>query len=76
MPKTNADYQREHRKRQADRLADLQAENAELRAERDRLQADLDAALCEAQRLATAACKHPAAAVDGDTRRACGNEIW
>jgi hypothetical protein len=33
MPKTNADYQREYRQRQARRLASLQAENATLRAQ-------------------------------------------
>jgi hypothetical protein len=76
MPKTNADYQREHPQRQARRLAALKALCAALEAERDRLRADLDAALAEAERLAAAACKHPAGAVDGTTCQACGTEVW
>jgi hypothetical protein len=69
MPKTNADYQREHRQRQACRLTALEAE-------RDRLRTDLAAALGEAQRLALTACRHPSAAVDGGTCRACGQDVW
>jgi hypothetical protein len=57
------------RLRQAERIAALEAE-------RDRLQADLDAALGEAQRLALSACRHPAATVDGGTCMACGTDLW
>jgi hypothetical protein len=35
MPKTNADYQREHRQRQARRLAALEARCVALEAERN-----------------------------------------
>jgi hypothetical protein len=52
MPKTNADYQREHRQRRARCLAQLEAENAELRA-------DLAGALVELERLSATQCKHP-----------------
>jgi len=76
MPKTNADYQREHRQRQAHRLAGLQAENSALRAELDTTRGELDAALAECERLAATQCKHPSGAVEGTTCRACGTEIW
>jgi hypothetical protein len=52
---------------QADRTAALEAANAELRTELDGTRSDLDAALAEAEQLASAACKHPAGAVDGTT---------
>jgi hypothetical protein len=76
MPKTNAEYQREHRQRRARRLAALEAQCAVLEAERDRLRADLDAMQAECERLAAMACRHPAGAVDGGTCRACGAEVW
>jgi hypothetical protein len=76
MPKANANYQREHRQRQAARLAALKARCADLEAERDRLQADLDAALAECHRLAMSACRHPSAAVDNGTCGACGQDVW
>jgi hypothetical protein len=76
MPKTNADYQREHRQRQARRLAGLRAENTSLRTELDSVRAELDAALAECERLTATACKHPAGAVDGGTCQACGTEVW
>jgi hypothetical protein len=76
MPKTNADYQREHRQRQARRLAGLQAENASLHTELNSVRAELDAAPAECERLAATACKHPAGAVDGGTCQACGNDVW
>jgi chromosome segregation ATPase len=76
MPKTNADYQRDHRQRRAHRLAELEAENASLRAELDSVRAELDAALTECERLAAMACRHPAGAVDGGTCQACGTEVW
>ena len=60
--KTIAERQRAFRQRQADRTAALEAANAELRAE------------CE--RLAATQCKHPSAAIDGGTCRACGTEVW
>jgi hypothetical protein len=76
MPKTNAQYQAEHRQRQALRLAELEARCTAVEAERDRLQADLAAAQDECERLDAMACRHKAAAVDGGTCRACGTEIW
>jgi hypothetical protein len=69
MPETNAERQRAWRQRRARLVAALEAENAQLRAE-------LDAALGEAERLASTVCRHPAAAVDDGTCRACGTEIW
>jgi hypothetical protein len=68
MPKTNAQYQREHRERRTRRLAQLEAENADLRA-------GLDAALAEVERLAASQCRHPAAAVEGGHCHACGTEV-
>jgi hypothetical protein len=76
MPATNAQRQPAWRQRRARRLTALKARCATLEAERDRLQADLDAALTECERLAAAACRHLAAAVDGSHRWACGAEIW
>jgi hypothetical protein len=76
MPKTNAERQQTWRQRRAQRIAALEAETAQLHAETGILRADLAAALAEAERLATAACKHPAVAVDGGTCQACGAEIW
>jgi hypothetical protein len=40
------------------------------------LRTELGTALGEAERLASAACRHPAGAVDGGTFRACGTEAW
>ena len=71
MPKTNAERQSAWRQRRAGRIAALEAEAADLRAETGILRADLATALDEAERLAEAACKHPAGAVDGGTCQAC-----
>jgi hypothetical protein len=76
MPKTNADYQREHRQRQARRLAALETANTALQAELDNTRAALDAALGEAQRLALTTCRHPAVAVGAGVCMACGSEVW
>jgi hypothetical protein len=87
VPKSHAQRQQAYRDRQrtagrhqAERISELEAaleaRCADLQAERDRLQTELDAALGEAQRLATAACKHPAAAVDAGVCGACGTELW
>ena len=46
------------------RITALEAEAADLHAEKGIHRADLDAALGEAQRLALTACRHPSAAVD------------
>lgn len=73
---TSAERQRAWRQRRTRRLAALEAENARLRAELDGLRGQLAAAQDEIGRLAGQACKHPAAAVDGGTCRACGNEVW
>jgi hypothetical protein len=67
--KTTAERQRAFRRRQAERIAALEQEDA-------RLCADLADALAETERLAAQQCKHPAAAVDGGTCRACGTELW
>jgi hypothetical protein len=87
VPKNHAERQRDYRDRQrattchqAQRISELEAaldaRIATLEAERDQLQADLDAAHAEVERLAAAQCKHPAAAVDGGTCRACGQDMW
>ena len=76
MPTTDAQRQRAGRQRRAARLADLEAEAAELRAELVGVRTDLDDALAEVERLAGTQCKHPAGAVDAGTCRACGTEIW
>jgi len=76
MPKTNADYQREHRRRQARRLTGLQADNAALRTQLDSARAELDAALANIERLTASQCKHPAGAVDGSHCRACDTDLW
>jgi len=65
MPKTDAERQRAWRDRRARLIATLKQENARLRD-----------ALTEAERLASAACKHPAAAIDADHCRACDTDIW
>ena len=49
---------------------------AALEAERDRLQAELDAAHRETEHLTGTQCKHPSAAVDGSHCHACGTDIW
>ena len=76
MPKTNAERQRTWRQRRAGRIAALEAEAAEMRTELDSTRTDLAAALDEAERLASTACRHPAGAVDGGMCRACGTEVW
>lgn len=76
MPKTNAARQQAWRQRRTARMTALETETAQLRTEASVLRADLAAALDEAERLASAACRHPAGAVDGGTCRACGAEVW
>jgi hypothetical protein len=76
MPKTNANYQREHRQRQAHRLDALEEANAELQGELDATRADLDAAHAEVERLLASQCRHPAAAVDSGVCGACGSDVW
>ncbi len=76
MPKTNADYQREHRQRRARRLAALEASAAGHESTVARLTAELESALTECERLAGLACKHPAGAVDGGHCHACGADVW
>jgi hypothetical protein len=76
MPKTNAERQQAWRQRRAGRIAALETEAAELRTEAAVLRTDLAAALDEAERLASTACRHPAGAVDGGTCRACGTDVW
>ena len=69
MTVTTAERQRAFRRRQTDRIATLEQENAQLRAA-------LTDVLAEAERLAPTACKHPAAAVDGGHCHACDIDIW
>jgi len=69
MAATTAERQRACRRRQTERIAALEQENAHLRA-------DLADALTEAERLAAQQCKHPAAAVDGGHCHACGTDVW
>jgi hypothetical protein len=92
MAKTNADYQREHRERRADRLAELEtaladrdADLAAARARIARLERELDGVYAmleavpaepEASRPHTPECPHPSEAVDGGRCHACGSEVW
>ena len=76
MPKTNAERQRAWRQRWAEHASALEAEATALRAEFHDARTDLPAALGEAERLASMACRHPAGAVDGGTCQVCGVEIW
>jgi len=69
MAMTTAERQRAFRRRQTDRITTLERENARLRA-------DLAGVLAEAERLAAQQCRHPAAAVDSGTCRACGTDLW
>jgi len=68
MAATTAERQRAFRRRQTELIATLEQENARLRAE-------LADALAEVQRLTTQACRHPAAAVEVGTCRACGTDV-
>lgn len=77
MAKTNAEYQREHRERRARRLAELEDENAELRAEVDRLRGELEDARAEIDRLSNPECPHPSEGVrDDGTCGECGRDVW
>lgn len=76
MAKTNADYQREHRQRRAQRLAVLERENAGLRVRLAEAEASLAGAVAEAERLSASQCRHPAAAVEGGRCHACGADVW
>jgi hypothetical protein len=69
MAATTAERQRAFRQRQTERIATLEHENAQLRA-------DLDAALGEAGRLTAQQCRHPAAVVDAGHCHACNTDIW
>lgn len=78
MAKTNAEYQRDHRKRRTGRLADLEAALAAVTAERDSLREDLNRALAECERLQAQAnaCRHPTEMVDNGVCRACGADLY
>jgi hypothetical protein len=76
MPKTSAERQRAWRDRRARLIATLQADHGRLRAELADVRGQLADALAETERLAAQQCRHPAAAVDGNTCHACGTDIW
>jgi hypothetical protein len=78
MMKTNAEYQREHRKRRAGRIAALEADNARLAAELGSLRAQNEglAADCERLRASASACRHPVEMVDNGTCRGCGTDVY
>lgn len=69
MAATTAERQQAFRRRQTERIATLEQENAELRA-------DLADAMAEVQRLTAQACRHPAATVEAGTCHACGTDLW
>ena len=80
---TTAERQRAFRRRQAERIAGLEATAAELQDMasdlEDRLatsEAALATANAEIERLAGLACKHPSAAVSGGRCQACGADVW
>jgi hypothetical protein len=89
MPKTNADYQREHRERRTRRLAVLEAAAARhdevvagltvriatLEAERDRLYITLEEASAGPPVPQASACPHPAQLVDNDRCGGCGQVV-
>ena len=79
VPMTGAERQRRWRLRHAERVAVLERENAELRAEVERL-GRLAAAVTEVGRWSQPAasgpaCPHPAAVVDNGLCGACGAEV-
>jgi hypothetical protein len=76
MPKSNADYQREHRERRAARLAELAAQNEALRAEAEGLRTALEAAEGELERLSGEACPHPSGSVVDGVCQLCKAEVW
>ena len=76
MPMTAAERQRARRQRQADRIAELEAETATLRSLVAELRDRAESAEAEAERLAARVCKHPREAVDGGRCMACGADVW
>jgi len=76
MAKTNADYQREHRERRSARIAELEAEVADLRAEAERLREALATAEAELERLSGEACQHPSGLVVDGVCQNCKAEVW
>ena len=56
---TTAERVRAFRQRQAERLAVLERENAEMRERAVATEADRHAAIAEAERLAATQCRHP-----------------
>lgn len=76
MPKTNADYQREHRQRVAERLGVLERQNVMLAQRLADAESALGVALEENERLSASQCRHPSAVVDGGRCHACGAEVW
>jgi hypothetical protein len=80
---TNAERQRNYRRRHAQRVAELQqapaalrAEVAEVRRQLATARQDLADALAENERLAKPACHHPAEAVLDGRCHACGADVW
>ena len=76
MAKTNAEYQREHRERRAKRLAELEDENAELRADLERVRGELEDARAEIDRLSSPECPHPSGSVEAGVCGDCGRDVW
>lgn len=77
-PMTGAERQRRFRERHAERVATLERENAELRAEVERL-GRLASAVAEVGRWTHAAsvpaCQHPSAAVVDSVCQSCGADV-
>ena len=74
MPKTNAQYQAEHRQRRAELIKSLRtlADDLEARlAESERAREDLED---ECERLRLTQCKHPRMAREGHWCHACQND--
>ena len=77
MPKSNADYQREHRERRGRRIAELEAENTDLRAEAEGLRMALADAEAEIERLSKPPCPHPSERMKADgTCGDCGEDMY
>lgn len=75
MAKTNAEYQRDDRKRRADRMTALEEELARVTAERDSLRRENEGLAAECQWLSGLACRHPSGAVEGGHCHACGADV-
>ena len=76
MARTGAQRQAAFPERRDARRSGVLGENERLRAEVAGLEGRVAWLESECERLAEAACGHPAMAVRGGTCLACGSEVW